>query len=96
MHLTHLEWVISEDGHPTLAVRNRRIKHLPYSELMRCKAKGLCFRCGERYHPLHQCTEKQLRLLILGDEETVKEEGEVIVMEVKDDEVEEEIECFRS
>ncbi|KAJ9543643.1 hypothetical protein OSB04_023350 [Centaurea solstitialis] len=73
--------------------RNRGIKHLPYADLMDRKAKGLCFRCGEKYHPLHQCTERQFRLLILGDDERVDDTGEVIAMEVKEDECEEVLEC---
>ncbi|XP_050915888.1 uncharacterized protein LOC127130982 [Lathyrus oleraceus] len=72
--------------------RNRGLKHLPYSELMERRAQGLCFRCGEKYHPLHQCAEKQLRLVILGDDETINEEGEVIAIEVKEDE-EEVLDC---
>ncbi|WVZ20486.1 hypothetical protein V8G54_007808 [Vigna mungo] len=40
--------------------RNRSTKHLPYSELMNRKAQGLCFRCSEKYHPLHRCIERQL------------------------------------
>jgi len=35
--------------------QNMRVKHLPYSELMDPKARGLCFSDGEQYHPLHQC-----------------------------------------
>ncbi|KAL6499801.1 hypothetical protein OROGR_027711 [Orobanche gracilis] len=61
--------------------RNRGTKHLPYAELMNRKAQGLCFRCGEKYNPLHRCTEKQLRLIVLRDGETVNEEGEVIEFE---------------
>lgn len=57
---------------------------VPYSELMDRKAKGSCFRCGERFHPLHQCGEKQLRLVILGDDEKINEEGEVIAIEVQE------------
>ncbi|KAJ9541667.1 LOW QUALITY PROTEIN: hypothetical protein OSB04_028173 [Centaurea solstitialis] len=73
--------------------RNRGVKHLPYAELMDRKAKGLCFRCGERYHPLHQCSERQLRMLILGDDEKVDETGEIIAIELKDEEGEEVLEC---
>ncbi|KAK2455764.1 hypothetical protein QL285_003186 [Trifolium repens] len=63
------------------------IRHLPYSELMDRKARGLCFRCGERYNPLHQCAEKQLRLVILNDDETVNDAGEIIAIELqKEDE----------
>lgn len=32
----------------------RGVKHLSYSELMERKNIGLCFRCGERYHPMHK------------------------------------------
>ncbi|WVZ24369.1 hypothetical protein V8G54_002913 [Vigna mungo] len=52
------------------ADRNRGTKHLLYSELMNRKAQGLCFRCGEKYHPLHRCTEWQLRMVVLADDKT--------------------------
>lgn len=73
--------------------KNRGIKHLSYAELMNRKVKGLCFRCGERYHPLHQCTEQQLRMVILGDDERIDETGEVIAVELKEGEREENLEC---
>lgn len=73
--------------------RNRDIKHLPYSELMDGKVCGLCFQCGERFHPLHQCTEKQFHLVILGNNEVVIAEGEVIAIEVRDDEDEATLDC---
>ncbi|KAJ9561664.1 hypothetical protein OSB04_006824 [Centaurea solstitialis] len=73
--------------------RNRGIKHIPYTELMDRKAKGLCFRCGERYHPLHQCPKRQLRMLILGDDEQLDETGEVIAIELKEGDIEETLEC---
>ncbi|KAJ9547857.1 hypothetical protein OSB04_020400 [Centaurea solstitialis] len=73
--------------------KNRGVKHLPYADLMDRKAKGLCFRCGERYHPLHQCAERQLRMLILGDDEQLDEAGEIIAMEVTGEEKEETLEC---
>lgn len=47
----------------------------------------------ERYHPLHQCSDIQLRLLILGDDETVNEEGEVIAIEVEEGKEEQLMEC---
>lgn len=40
---------------------------------MERKSKGLCFRCGEKYHPMHQCMSRTLRVLVLGDDEV--EEG---------------------
>lgn len=62
----------------------RGVKHIPYPVLMERKARGQCFRCGEKYHSLHQCAERQLRLLILGDDEMVNEAGEVITIEEDD------------
>lgn len=82
-----------DDAGRGVGFRNRGTRHLPYSELMDRKAKGLCFRCGERFHPLHQCAEKHLRLLILGDDEKINEEGEVIAIEVQEDEEEVAVEC---
>ncbi|KAJ9564989.1 hypothetical protein OSB04_000955 [Centaurea solstitialis] len=74
--------------------KNRGVKHLPYAELMDRKTKGLCFRCGERYHPLHQCADRQLRMVILGDDEQLNEAGEVIAIEIREREEEEEkLEC---
>lgn len=71
----------------------RGIKHLPYLELMDRKACGLCFRCGKRFHPLHQCTDKQLCLVILGEGEMINEEDEVIAIEPKEEEEETAPEC---
>jgi len=44
-----------DDAGKGVGFQNRGTHHLPYSELMDRKAKGLCFRCGEWFHPLHQC-----------------------------------------
>jgi len=53
---------------------------------MNHKVKILCFSCGECYHRLHQCAKKQLRSLVLEDNETVNKEGEIIVIQVKEEE----------
>jgi len=63
--------------------QNHGTKHLPFSKLMNRRATGLCFLCGERYHPLHQCTERQLGLVVLGDDERVIEEEEVLVLKLR-------------
>lgn len=47
--------------------KNRGVHHLTYAELLDRKAKGFCFRCSEKFHSLHQCTDWQLRLVILDD-----------------------------
>jgi hypothetical protein len=60
------------------------------------RAKGLCFKFGGKCHPtLHKCPEKSLRVLILGDGETMNEEGEIVSLEgdVYETEDEEEVEC---
>lgn len=33
--------------------RQRRFTHLSYNELMERKQKGLCFKCGGPFHPMH-------------------------------------------
>lgn len=66
--------------------RSRGVRHLPYFELMDRKARGFCFRCGEKFHSLHQCAEKQLCLVILGNNETFNDAGEVIAIEIQEGE----------
>lgn len=82
-----------ENGRRGNGDRNRGIKHLPYSELMDRKARGFCFRCGERYNPLHQCAEKQFRLVILSDDETVNDAGEVMAIELQEGDEVPALEC---
>jgi len=67
------------------------------NEEMEEKSQGfLCFRCGGKYHPtLHKCPERSLRVLILGEGESVNEDGEIVAMELEEVEEEEgtEAEC---
>lgn len=60
---------------------------------MEMRAKGLCFRCGDKLHPLHQCPEKQLRLLVLDESETINPEGKIMTLERDESEEEKELEC---
>ncbi|MCH80746.1 enzymatic polyprotein, partial [Trifolium medium] len=72
------------------------IRSIHSDELAERRAKGLCFKCGGKYHPtLHKCPEKALRVLILGEGETVNDDGEIIAMdgELSDIEEELEVEC---
>ena len=56
----------------------RGTRNLSYQELMDRRAKGLCFKCGQHYSPMHQCPEKELRLLVQEeDEEEILENREV-------------------
>lgn len=65
--------------------KNRGIRHLTNGELMDRNVKGLCFCCGDKFHPLQQCYERQMRLIVLGDQETVNKQGEVVALELEDD-----------
>ncbi|PNX97560.1 retrotransposon-related protein, partial [Trifolium pratense] len=73
----------------------RGIRHIPGAEVNERRAKGLCFRCNERWDPLHQCASKQLRVLILGDDEFINDDGEIVVLEGDSEEEKEadELEC---
>ena len=80
--------------------QERGTRHLSYQELMDRRAKGLCFKCGQNYSPMHQCPEKELKLLVWepkeeGEQgEKVQEEGDKVekddwemvchVVEIKD------------
>lgn len=68
--------------------RDRGFSHLTYPQLLERRQKGQCFKCGGSYHPLHQCPDKQLRVLIVeeGDEEA--EESNVLAMELEEPEEE--------
>lgn len=47
------------------------------------KGEGQCFQCGEKCHPLHKCADRQLRVLILGDDEEASEESDMLALEVE-------------
>lgn len=61
--------------------------------MMERKARGQCFRCGEKYHPLHKYANRQLRVLILGDDEETSEDGDMLALEVEAGKWEETVEC---
>ncbi|MCI43100.1 RNA-directed DNA polymerase (Reverse transcriptase), partial [Trifolium medium] len=48
------------------------------------KQKGLCFKCGGQFHPMHQCPDKQLRVLIMEDGDGEETEAAVLAVEVDD------------
>ncbi|WVZ15409.1 hypothetical protein V8G54_012975 [Vigna mungo] len=56
---------------------NRRgmgYKRLTEEEENEKRRRGLCFRCDERYSPGHVCRNKQLHVILLGQEEGVEED----------------------
>lgn len=64
--------------------RDRGFTHLAYNELMERKQKGLCFKCGGPFHPMHQCPDKQLRVLVVEDDEDNEEEAKILAVEVEE------------
>ncbi|MCI35069.1 RNA-directed DNA polymerase (Reverse transcriptase), partial [Trifolium medium] len=74
--------------------RWKGIRSIQSDEVAERRAKGLCFKCGGKFHPtLHKCPEKSLRLLILGEGEGVNDEGEIVALEVGEEEEEEDLEA---
>ena len=57
--------------------RNRGVRTLSRNEWEERRKKGLCFRCGQQFGPSHKCPEGKLRILLLGEDETEDEEGEI-------------------
>lgn len=69
------------------------VRSIRNDEMAERRAKGLCFKCGGKYHPtLHKCPERALRVLILGEGEALNDEGEIMAMEAVQPDSEEEIE----
>ncbi|GAU37038.1 hypothetical protein TSUD_207440 [Trifolium subterraneum] len=75
--------------------RWKGVRSLHSDEMAERRAKGLCFKCGGRFHPtLHKCPESSMRVLILGDGERLNDEGEIVAVEVEEGcEVEEEVDA---
>lgn len=73
--------------------RDRGFTHLSYQELMERKQKGLCFKCGGAFHPMHQCPDKQLRVLVIENEEEENSDAKILAVEVEDTDEEEGGEC---
>ncbi|MCH80314.1 Ty3/gypsy retrotransposon protein, partial [Trifolium medium] len=69
--------------------RDRGFTHLSYNELMERKQKGLCFKCGGPFHPMHKCPEKQLRVLVVDEEGEEEDEMKILAVEVEEGEEEE-------
>ncbi|PNY16937.1 retrotransposon-related protein [Trifolium pratense] len=86
-----------KDGGQRSGERWRGVRSFHSEEMEERRVKGLCFKCGGKYHPtLHKCPEKSLRVLILGDGEVMNEEGEIVNLEeisLESEGEEEEVEC---
>ena len=49
-------------------------KRLTETEIQDKRAKGVCFRCDEKFSPGHRCKDKSLQVLTVCDEEEGEEE----------------------
>lgn len=63
--------------------RNRGSRTLPYDEYKKRISERRCFQCGLAFGPNHRCPEKNLRVIILGDEEEEAQEFAEVEMEDK-------------
>ncbi|MCH87660.1 RNA-directed DNA polymerase (Reverse transcriptase), partial [Trifolium medium] len=80
-----------EQDRRSTSERWKGVRSIQDDEMAERRAKGLCFKCGGKYHPtLHKCPEKALRLLVLGDGEGVNDDGEIISLETQEKVEEEE------
>ncbi|CAJ2637620.1 unnamed protein product [Trifolium pratense] len=71
---------------------NDRWKGVRNEEMEERRVKGLCFKCGGKWHPtLHKCPERALRVVILADGETIGKDGEIIALEAESSDDEEEV-----
>ncbi|KAK7288441.1 hypothetical protein RIF29_01900 [Crotalaria pallida] len=94
-------WGLSSDKHdrsnpvpPKPAGSPRRGTHnLTAKEWEERRRKGLCFRCAQPFNAGHRCPDPKLRVMLLGEDEELNEEGEIVFAEGDDDVEGEEGEC---
>ncbi|GKD24244.1 hypothetical protein Tco_1230458, partial [Tanacetum coccineum] len=55
-------------------VKPNPFKRLTDAEFADKKAKGICFRCDEKFGPGHRCPGKTLQVLLVGDEDETEDE----------------------
>lgn len=71
-----------DNGRRTSTKRTKGTMHLSYQELMDLRNKGLCFKCGEKFHPLHQWSKKSLRFVVVEEDE-VEGHAKILALEVE-------------
>lgn len=77
-----LKWGKNSEG-INAGPRNRGTRNLPYQKYLRRREAKLCYRCEGPFAAGHKCPEKNLRLIILAEDEVVNEEGELVCLEAK-------------
>ncbi|XP_073057376.1 uncharacterized protein [Primulina eburnea] len=75
---------------PDQKIRDDRV--VSHQEFLHRREKGLCFKCGDPYHPMHRCANKSLRVTILAEEEGEESEWEQVELEEKNEEARREAE----
>jgi hypothetical protein len=75
---------------------NVKWRGISNEEMEERRAKGQCFKCKGKYHPtLHKCPEKSLRIFVLGEGETITDDGEIVMLDgdASEEEEDTEVEC---
>ncbi|KAF2325168.1 hypothetical protein GH714_024808 [Hevea brasiliensis] len=62
---------------PPESLKGRNYRQYSNHELQDLRAKGLCFRCKLPYSPLHQCPNKSLHLLVVGEDDDLSSIGDL-------------------
>jgi hypothetical protein len=79
----------AQDDRRRNGFRDRGFQHLSYQELMDRKQKNLCFKCKGPFSKTHQCPDKHLRILLIDDNDTGEQGGQVLAVEMSEEEDEE-------
>lgn len=68
-----------------MAFWNCGVQNLPYQEYLRRRNQKLCYHCRGPFVVGHKCTKKNLRLIILAEDEWINEEGEIMRTKVEEE-----------
>ncbi|KAL5582270.1 hypothetical protein UlMin_014712 [Ulmus minor] len=55
--------------------RDQNFRRLSESEYQQKRAKGLCFRCDEKFSPGHRCKNRQLQVLLLSEDDSTQDDS---------------------
>lgn len=56
--------------------RSRGVRNLPHPKYNRRREEGRCFHCGGAYSLGHRCPDKNLKVVILAEDEKEGDDGE--------------------
>jgi hypothetical protein len=73
----------SDNSKTSEAIKGQMFKKLTDAEIQDKRVKGLCFRCDEKFSPGHRCPNKQLRIMIMAEEDYKEEKAEEGMTEFK-------------